>query len=75
MSQKLLPGRTCDMSSQCRSHVCYEKTDCKGTGVDKNCEKHADCDKRTYCGTLDFWPFESICLDYKEATMGCDEDY
>jgi len=75
MSQELLPGRTCDKPSQCRSHVCYEKKECQGTGVDKNCQTHDDCDPETYCGTLDFWPFESSCLDYQEATGECKEDY
>ena len=37
MSQNLLPGRICDMSSQCRSLNCYDKKKCKGTSVDKNC--------------------------------------
>lgn len=65
MSQNLLPGRKCDSSNQCRSHTCYEKEVCKGTAVDKNCQTHEDCEPNNYCRGLDYWPFMTVCSEYK----------
>ena len=73
LKQMLNPGRTCSVSSQCKSRDCREI--CIGFEIDEACHEHEDCVSGTYCHDNTDWPFMSVCRPYLEDGEICTEDY
>ena len=69
----LNPGRTCQVSSQCKSRDCRET--CVGYEEDDTCHEHADCVIGHYCHDNTEWPFKSVCKPYRADGAECTQDF
>ena len=74
MNKDLLPGRTCNSSSQCTSMNCQGDT-CVGRIVAKSCNSHADCGNKNYCSKSTNPPFLSTCKSMITAYQPCLTDF
>ena len=68
------PGRTCETSGQCKSRLCLNGF-CLGKPVGAACHKHEDCVEGAYCTDLNYFPFQSVCADYRNNLEQCEEDF
>ena len=75
--QRLLPGLSCSLNSNCLSGECY-KGYCSGKSKSETCQLHegysinADCNPGLYCSIA---KTQSICLPLKEQYEPCTNDY